>query len=74
MSRFLVSMFNLEPKPVYACRGTEFGFAGKDMVEDSAFNKHMILKACMVLLATDAEHLAAFVADQDRASEKAGCL
>jgi hypothetical protein len=34
--------------------------------------KGMTLKAYMVLLATDAEHLAAFVADPARASEKAG--
>jgi len=32
----------------------------------------MTLKAYMVLLATDAEHLAGFVADPERAVEKAG--
>jgi len=32
----------------------------------------MTLKAYMVLLATDVEHLAAFVADPARACEKAG--
>ena len=34
--------------------------------------KRMTLKAYMVLLATDVEHLAAFVADPARACEKAG--